>query len=308
VREDIGTILLASRLMHEENSPNKYIISHLFLRGKLRLLMFSKMLKRVGKLSVREAGKVISTLGFDGVDLTVRENGYVEPGEAEEKLGSAIMSFREFGLIVPMITTNFTSSRDRFVEEVFRTASENGVKYIKLGYWHYRKYGELRSLMREAERGLKGIYELCKEYDVVAGIHTHSGRYLNAFPGLIFNLLRNFEPEYVCSYIDPGHIAGWGGVDMIEPYIELHSEYIRMVAVKNFVMEFKGGRWERSMRPLEEEVVPWRDIFKALRRIEFDEIVSLHSEYKQYNYKELIEQTRRDLSYIRRVIKEVWED
>ena len=52
----------------------------------MQLVMFSKHL---GALSIPEAGQAIKGLGFDGVDLTVRPGGHVEPigPKADSKRG-----------------------------------------------------------------------------------------------------------------------------------------------------------------------------------------------------------------------------
>ena len=86
----------------------------------MQLLMFSKMLKNIGGLSVEEAGDYIANLGFDGVDLTVRPGGHILPREARSKLPEAIEILNSKGLSVPMITTNITSANEKYAEEIMK--------------------------------------------------------------------------------------------------------------------------------------------------------------------------------------------
>ena len=74
------------------------------------LVMFSKMLQ---EFTVAEAARRIKGLGFDGVDLTVRPKGHVEPENVGMALPEAVKAIRDQGLTVPMISTAIFSSRSR---------------------------------------------------------------------------------------------------------------------------------------------------------------------------------------------------
>ena len=60
--------------------------------------------------------------------------------------------------------------------------------------------------------------------------------------------------------------------------------------------------------PLSEGIVPWPNVFACLRAVGFDGWVSLHSEYqgphswRELTTREVIEQTREDLTYLRQAI------
>jgi sugar phosphate isomerase/epimerase len=288
--------------------------------------MFTKMLKNKGNLSLHEAGDYIARMGFDGADLTVREGGYVPPEEASRMLPEAIEILKSKGLEVPMITTNVTDAKKDWVEEIFKTASECGVEYVKLGYWKYKGFGKIVEGIEEAREKIRGLYALCKEYDITAAIHTHAGPYLSADPGLLFMLLRDYDPEWMAAYIDPGHMFAEAGPLVWEMAIDLLAPYIRLVAVKNyrwirgFEGEGKAGsggagggedkgkgakRWVLRMMPLREEIVPWPEVFRCLRAIGFDGCVSLHSEYEHLSFEDLTKQTQDDLRYLKEVVLKV---
>jgi sugar phosphate isomerase/epimerase len=61
--------------------------------------------------------------------------------------------------------------------------------------------------------------------------------------------------------------------------------------------------------PFERGAVPWPDVFDIFKKVGFDGWVSVHSEYQgSHSWKDLdvpgvIEQTRADLAYLRRVLK-----
>ncbi len=275
----------------------------------MKLLMFTKMLKNIGKLTLDEAGRYIAEMEFDGADLVVRPDGYVLPEEVAEKLPEAIGVLKSKGLIVPMITTNITNADEGYAEEIYGTASKYGVRFIKLGYWQYEGLGKIRSQIERVREQLKGIQSLGKKYHIASAIHTHSGSVLSANPAIVLMLLQGFDPEYICAYIDPGHILAESGPTGLEMGIDILSQQIRLVAVKNFwyfrVTDEKTGkkRWERRMLPLEEGIVPWPQVFNHLKTLGFDGNVSVHSEYENLTLEELIHQTKEDVRYLKGVLK-----
>jgi len=277
----------------------------------MRILMFTKMLKNTGNLPLEEAGDYITKMGFDGADLTVREGGYVLPEEASEKLPQAISLLKSKGLDVPMITTNIIDAGKDYAEDIFKTSSKCGVEYIKLGYWRYEGFGKIMKQIEEARKRISNIYTLSKNYGVTATIHIHAGPYLSADPALLFMLLRDYDPEWLGAYIDPGHMFAESGPSGLEMRIDLLAPYIRLVAVKNYrwikVSDEKTGekRWKLRMMPLKDEIVPWPTVFKCLKAIGFEGCVSVHSEYEELNFEELLKQTKEDLGYLKGVLKSI---
>jgi len=276
----------------------------------MKIVMFSKMLKNLGNLTVEESGEYIAKIGFDGVDLTVRPGGHVQPEEALEKLPEAVEILNSKGLVVPMITSSITSADEKFAEDIFKTASECGVEYIKLGYWRYEGFGTIRkTIKRVRDDNLKGLYRLSEEYNVTAGLHIHSGDFLTSNPVVVYLLLRDYDPRYLCAYIDPGHMAVEGGLSGWKIGMDILREYIRMVAVKDYGWfqeidpETGEKRWRARTVPLSEGLVPWKEVFSYLKEINFDGPVSLHSEYHDVDFQGLIRRTEIDLKYLKETLR-----
>src|SRR6186713_1843349 len=66
------------------------------------LCFFSKHLPR---MNARELAQSLKALGFDGVDLTVRPGGHVDPKKVAAELPAFVDAIRHEGMAVPMITT-----------------------------------------------------------------------------------------------------------------------------------------------------------------------------------------------------------
>ncbi|MDH7569518.1 MAG: sugar phosphate isomerase/epimerase [Armatimonadota bacterium] len=274
----------------------------------MQWVMFSKML---GGLSVAEAGERIKALGFDGVDLTVRPQGHVLPENVGRDLAPAVKTLQSLGLEVPMITTAVTAADEPYARDVFAAAAECGIRKLKLGYWRYEGFGTMEAQIEAARVKLEGIARLAREYGVTACIHCHSGAYISAEPAVIYLLLRDLDPEYAAAYVDPGHMTVEGGAAGWKIGLDLLAPRIRLVAAKSFgwFREEKDGqvRWRHKLVPLNEGAVDWPAVFACLRQIGYEGVVSLHSEYqggsswRDLTLEELLDQTRRDLQYLRGV-------
>ena len=274
----------------------------------MQIVLFSKMFDR---LPTGELADLAATLGFDGIDLTVRPKGHIEPEEAEKRLPGAVEIFRARGLSVPMITTAITDPGEPHAEAIFRAASRCGVKFLKLGYWPYRGLGTLLTDIEAVRGKLRGIARLAEKYGVCAAVHIHSGDFLTADPAVVYMLLRDLDPDLVAAYVDPGHMALEGGRSGWKMGLDILSDRIRLVAVKDFAwrkeVDDKGNvKWTFEHVPLREGIVPWEEVFSILKRIGFDGVVSLHNEYPGRSHEELVELAREDISYLRDTIGKVY--
>ncbi len=275
----------------------------------MKLMMFAKMLQ---EYPLEKTAQIMKDMGLDGVDLTVREGGYIEPTDVVAALPPAIEAISQYGLEVPMLTTNVVSAEDEYAEDTFATAAQCGVKWLKLGYWHYQEFGSLEKQILAARARMIDLEALARQYGIWAGIHIHSGDYLSAEATVVYEILQGRDPRYVGAYIDPGHMvvegarSGWKmGIDLLAPYIQL-------VAVKDMMWLHKPTaenpkNYELKLVPLAEGMVPWPEVFALLHQIGFDGGISIHSEYGNYmDTEEIVAQTRRDIEYLKPLLEKHW--
>jgi sugar phosphate isomerase/epimerase len=275
----------------------------------MRLVMFSKMLQ---EFPVAEAARRIKALGFEGVDLTVRPGGHVEPGRVGRDLPEAVAAIRDQGLDVPMISTAITSAAEPGAEAIVAAAVHLDIRRLKLGYWN-APAGGLREAIDKARGQLDGLGRLAETYRVTFGVHNHSGPgYVNCQPAVIWTLLKDRDPGRLAAYFDPGHAAIEGGNGGWRQGLELLGPHIRLLAVKDFAWHAEAGptkpTWRDQQVPLRDGIVPWPEVFARLARLGYDGPVSLHSEYKgahswrDLTTPELIEQTAADLAFVKTLI------
>jgi len=282
----------------------------------MQFVMFSKHL---APLSIEEAAKRAGAIGFSGLDLTVRPSGHIEPEQAS-MLPETVAKVRGMGYSIPMITTAITGAADPYAEEIFQVAADSGIGELKLGYWRYEGFGNLRQQLDEVAGNLDGLESLARRTGVRANIHIHSGDCMSADGAVVWFLLKDRDPEEIGAYVDPGHMAVEGGDSGWKMCLDLLSPWVSVVAVKSMAWEhtyepqLAQERWRSRMVPLRQGTVPWLEVFRCLHQIGFDSVVSVHSEYqgphswRDLSLEELLAQTAQDLAFIKYVAQRAQQE
>ena len=91
----------------------------------------------------------MKALGFDGVDLTVRPGGHVDPKRVAIDLPVFVDAIRHEGLAVPMITTELVSDADPVAQPTLETAARLKIPFYKPGYYRY-KFVDVRKELEAA--------------------------------------------------------------------------------------------------------------------------------------------------------------
>src|ERR1700729_2636887 len=71
--------------------------------NKLKVTIFSKHWQFV---KGDELAQTAADIGFDGIDITVRKGGHIEPERVRQELPGLVATIRKHGLEVPMITAD----------------------------------------------------------------------------------------------------------------------------------------------------------------------------------------------------------
>ena len=273
-------------------------------------VMFSK---HTQNLPLAESTALLKKTGLNGFDLTVRESGHVEPEQVIDKLPEAVEIIKNGGLNVGMITTNITDINDPHSENTLRAAAQLGIQHFKLGYWKYEGFGTLRKQRAEIKAKLKDITATAKDLDMVAGFHNHSGPCFGANLCDIEAVIADLPAKNIGLYLDPCHATIEGGLDGWEMALDLLSERLVMVALKDAYWQGSPGNPQgQAQHPIFCQMgqgnVNWPRFFELLKQIKFSGPISLHSEYQgphsfaDLTDKQVIEQTKKDFEYIKSVL------
>jgi len=241
------------------------------------LCLFSKHLP---KLNYGDLARTVKQMGFDGVDLTVREEGHVLPERVTADLPRAVETIRAGGLTVPMITTGLTSASDPAAAPTLSTAGKLGVPFFKPGYWHYPDGVSIDARIARVRKDVEGLAALGKEHGIAVGCHNHSGNYVGAAVWDIRAIIAGIDPRWAGYYFDPCHATAEGGEAGWMIALRMALPRIKMVAIKDFLWEKRAGKWEMQMCPLGEGMVDWPKFFKTLAAGRFTGPISMHLEYE----------------------------
>src|SRR5271170_4179345 len=148
-------------------------------------------------LEYSELPLIAKQLGFDGVDLTVRPGGHVEPRLSNVDLVRAIEEVRGPGLEVPVITTALTSPFDPTVLPVVAIAGHTQVNLFIAGFF--------RPQNPNYKRDIAGLISVAARYGMATALHNYVSDDLGETSWDALELVSGFDPKWCCLYFDPIH-------------------------------------------------------------------------------------------------------
>ena len=239
-----------------------------------QLCFFSKHLPR---MNGRELARTLKRLGFDGVDLTVRPGGHVDPKRVTNDLPVFVDAIRAEGLTVPMITTELLSDADPVAQPTLETAARLKVPFFKPGYYRY-KFVEVRKELESAGQQLQGLADLSRRHGMRLGYHNHAG-YIGGPVWDFSPFVERLDAATVGYYFDVRHAVVEGGDGGWRTAFDLVAPRLSMIALKDFFWEKGGGAWRQQDCPIGEGMVDWKRYFAMLAKARFHGPISLHIEY-----------------------------
>ncbi len=232
---------------------------------------------------IPEMTEILGALGYEGVDLTVRPGGHVEPARVEEDLPKAAEIIRKAGLKLPMITTRIVDASSPDVERVLKTCKALGIPLYRCDGFTYDAARPLPAQLEDFRGRLKELAALNRQYGVCAIYHTHSGPgRVGASMWDLYLLLKDFDTSALAVNFDIGHATVEGGYGGWIHSARLLLPMTRGVAVKDFLWRRnEKGAWVPGWRPLGEGMVNFRQFFAMLRQSGFRGPIQLHMEYPE---------------------------
>ena len=264
---------------------------------RLPIVYFSKHLQW---LDWEPMAATAADLGFDGIDLTVREGGHVEPARVREDLPKVAQIIRQAGLEIPMITAGIVDADSPHAEEIIRAASEAGISRYRWGWFAWSDNRKLPDLsnrhaaipssssllvnvpdrLAELKKRVGALAELNERFKVCAMYHNHSGPLVGASVWDLWVLLKDFDPRWVSSNFDVAHAVVEGGLGGWVNSTRLMAPFMRGVAIKDFKWgQNAKGDWEPMWCPLGEGMVNFPAFFAMIKEANFSGPVQLHTEY-----------------------------
>ena len=235
----------------------------------------------------RELGEYLTAVGYDGVDLPVRDGYHFNPDNVRETLPGAVRVWSEMGLTCELISTetNLIDPANRDSVAIFEAAAEAGVPIVKIGFFRHTPGDDYWEKVSAARRALEGFARLSERTGVKTVYQTHSGD----VPGI---QLRR-DHCICCAVCTPsgsartwtgGHIAING--EDIEMGLAMCREYLTVIGAKDARhVPDKRANPPAPYGPafvfLGHGAAHWRRLLKTIKRWGFDGPITVHTEYTE---------------------------
>ncbi len=243
--------------------------------GPVKICIFSKHLQELG---YNEMASFVAGIGFDGIDLTVRQEGHVLPENVERDLPLAAEAATKSGLKIYMITTDIIDADDRFTETILKTASLLGIQYYRMGPRFYDEKKTIPQNLEDFKIQYKKLAKLNQKYKIRGECQNHAGDRFGAAVWDQWEVLKNMSPQWIGVQYDVFHATVEGanswplGFNLLKPYIGT-------LDMKDFYWKKTEGKWNLEITPLGEGMVNFKKFFSLLKENNMNGPFSIHCEY-----------------------------
>lgn len=199
-------------------------------QGPQPLYFFTKALQW---LPLEDVPQVTKDMGFTGIDLPVRSNGFFDIDQMAAKLPPVIKASENLGLATPVLTTELTLAKISEWEGFLRVLSGEGIKHYRMGWMPFPSkniVSELNSLNDQ----MKKVADLHAKYGVCGHYQNHAGSRIGGSVWEIYHLLDGINPDHIGVQFDLRH-AAVEGYQSYENVFYMISDKIRSFDLKDFV-------------------------------------------------------------------------
>jgi L-ribulose-5-phosphate 3-epimerase len=265
-----------------------------------QVIVFSQNLIQI---EYPELGDIIKQIGFDGVDLTVRPGGHVEPRLANVDQVRAFEVMEGAGLSVPVITTAITTPMDRASVPVIAFAGMSHVPLFRPGTWPYNNTPNVMGRLAEVQRDLAGLVGIGRQYGTAAAFHNPTGDNVGAAIWDLQRVIEPFDPNSVGFYFDVCNAMAEGGAGGWETALRMALPRVKAVTIQDFTWAKQDGHWQMTKCPLGQGMVDFPKFFQMLAQANYKGPVTLEIGYPA---KDMPSALTRDLQFARKQLQTAW--
>lgn len=244
---------------------NKPLSIHLFSKH-LQFLDYTQMAEKAAEM------------GFDGLDLTVRKGGHVEPEEVEKDLPRVMRAIKQAGLKSTIMVTNVSDAKSSLDQRVLRTAADQGISHYRMDYYDYLEGKTIPESIVHYQDKMDELADFNKKLGIMGCYQNHAGTRMGSSIWELYAMLMNSNSDGIGSQYDIRHAIVEGGLNWSRG-LQLIHQRIQSFVIKDFKWEENKGKWYPQNVPFGEGMVDWKTYFKLLKSYNIDVPVSLHLEY-----------------------------
>jgi sugar phosphate isomerase/epimerase len=249
---------------------------------KVPIYSFSKLFQF---LNYDELAVVFKESGIDGIDLTVRKGGHVEPENVEIDLPKAANAAQKQGLTVASMVTDIADADDPLTLRVIKTASDNGVKFYRLAYYRYDYQKSMPANLESFRVKMEKLGELNAKYNISGGYQNHNGTNFGGNSWEIWEVIKNMDKKKIGCFYDVYH----GVVEGLQSWpnaLRAIAPHITMRYIKDFYINPVEKNARVVVCELGKGIVNFNQYFRLCRELNLNQPICLHIEYELFTPEE----------------------
>lgn len=219
---------------------------------------------------MHKAAAFLKSCGYDGVEWTVRPNGFVDPTAATAaNLKQAKVAADEAGIKADNIVVGFRRGDEPGAERLIMYAADAGFRSFRGDYFRYDRSKTHRENMDAFRSGFDSLAALAEKSGMKACYQNHStfSRSVPLFGSLVWDLasvLRNYDSKVIGVQYDPMHVRAEGGPSW-DHTLGAVARWIDMVCLKDFHFALDSGRdWKRVLVPAGKGIVDFGEVKRLM--------------------------------------------
>ena len=256
--------------------------------------------KPFADLSFDAAADLVAEVGWDGVEVAVREGSstHIAPARVEEDLPRMVEALGKRAKQLAIVTTSVVAL-DSAGERVLKATAAAGIPRVRLGFLKYPQDGDPAKRVADLHAALADVAAACRDLGLQAGYQNHSGAgYVGAAVWDLHEALADLDPKHVGGCFDIAHATVEGGLAW-PLHARLMADHLVAVFCKDFFWERNDAGQKLRWCPLGEGVVQ-KSFFDWLKTTGFSGPISQHHEYRGLGTgPEMVAQLKRDLARLR---------
>lgn len=233
-------------------------------------------------LSPQEAVPALAQAGYDGIEWRVTTIDPKRRDEAPSFWGNNLCTLeptlenaerartlaRDAGLELTNLGTYLSPADLAAVERSMQFAERAGAPSLRVNADTYQ--GDYPAAFERSLEFYHEVEKLAKRYKVRTLVETHQNL-ITPSASLAHRFVSHFDPTHVGVIYDPGNMV----LEGFETYLmglQLLGPYLAHVHLKNatFTRPTDGGVWRPRWMPLEDGVVNFKEVLKALLQVGYD--------------------------------------
>ena len=229
-------------------------------------------------LKIINLAQLVKKLGFNGIEIPVRDGYQVTPNNYKTELALAVKILNDYGLYIGSVApTNYQDIDEEYIEIL----SNNNISLFRVCLKIDMSVGYLKS-----EQIIKNFFDkilpVLEKYNVCIGVQNHCNYNIGSAIG-VMHLIEEYDKKYIGAVYDPAHCAIDGepvdmGYNIIKSKIKLvnfKSAYYRRTNITNCT----EANWKVTWTTSKDSGYSWKQMVDCLKVNKYIGDICMPAEY-----------------------------